>query len=138
MQSHCAQHVCVHVASINSSLVLFWSKNLFYKINNLVFLFMLDFLCFPPLFFVLTVFLCLSELGLLVKSCIDQGQLVPDDVMSRLILKDLRALENSSWLLDGGSSALFRTQTCWPFYYYYYRLSKKCETAGHMVLAVLS
>lgn len=42
-----------------------------------------------------------TELGLLVKSCIDQGQLVPDDVISRLILKDLRALENSSWLLDG-------------------------------------
>lgn len=47
--------------------------------------------------------MCLSELGLLVKSCLDQGQLVPDDVISRLILKDLRALENSSWLLDGGS-----------------------------------
>lgn len=45
----------------------------------------------------------LSELGLLMKSCIDQGQLVPDDVISRLILRDLRALENSSWLLDGGS-----------------------------------
>uniref|UniRef100_H3C4X7 GTP:AMP phosphotransferase AK3, mitochondrial n=1 Tax=Tetraodon nigroviridis TaxID=99883 RepID=H3C4X7_TETNG len=28
-------------------------------------------------------------------------KLVPDDVISRLILKDLRALENSSWLLDG-------------------------------------
>ncbi|TNM91855.1 GTP:AMP phosphotransferase AK3, mitochondrial [Takifugu flavidus] len=42
-----------------------------------------------------------TELGLLMKSCIDQGQLVPDDVISRLILKDLRALENSSWLLDG-------------------------------------
>lgn len=38
-----------------------------------------------------------------MKSCIDQGQLVPDDVISRLILKDLRALGNSSWLLDGGS-----------------------------------
>lgn len=41
-----------------------------------------------------------SELGLLMKSCIDQGQLVPDDVMSRLILSDLRALDQSSWLLD--------------------------------------
>ena len=50
--------------------------------------------------------LFLAELGLLMKACIDQGQLVPDDVISRLILKDLRALENSSWLLDGGAAAL--------------------------------
>ncbi|XP_076025279.1 GTP:AMP phosphotransferase AK3, mitochondrial [Genypterus blacodes] len=42
-----------------------------------------------------------TELGLLMKSCIDQGQLVPDGVMSRLILGDLRALGNTSWLLDG-------------------------------------
>ncbi|XP_008322757.1 GTP:AMP phosphotransferase AK3, mitochondrial [Cynoglossus semilaevis] len=42
-----------------------------------------------------------TELGLLLKSCIDLGQLVPDDVMSRLILSDLRATGQSSWLLDG-------------------------------------
>ncbi|KAK3550446.1 hypothetical protein QTP86_025724, partial [Hemibagrus guttatus] len=42
-----------------------------------------------------------SELGLLMKSCIDQGQLVPDDVISRLILASLRDMEHSSWLLDG-------------------------------------
>ncbi|KAL4004863.1 cytoplasmic polyadenylation element-binding protein [Sarotherodon galilaeus] len=42
-----------------------------------------------------------TELGLLMKSCIDQGQLVPDDVMSRLILNDLRAIDGTSWLLDG-------------------------------------
>ncbi|KAF4082728.1 hypothetical protein AMELA_G00154740 [Ameiurus melas] len=42
-----------------------------------------------------------SELGLLMKSCIDQGQLVPDDVISRLILASLRDMEKSSWLLDG-------------------------------------
>lgn len=43
-----------------------------------------------------------TELGLLMKSCIDQGQLVPDDVISRIILKDLKSLEQgSSWLLDG-------------------------------------
>nr|XP_029133915.1 GTP:AMP phosphotransferase AK3, mitochondrial isoform X2 [Labrus bergylta] len=42
-----------------------------------------------------------TELGLLMKSCIDQGQLIPDDVMSRLILSDLRATDQSSWLLDG-------------------------------------
>ncbi|KAI5099457.1 GTP:AMP phosphotransferase AK3, mitochondrial, partial [Silurus meridionalis] len=42
-----------------------------------------------------------SELGLLMKSCIDQGQLVPDDVISRLILASLRDMGQSSWLLDG-------------------------------------
>ncbi|XP_034565230.1 GTP:AMP phosphotransferase AK3, mitochondrial [Notolabrus celidotus] len=42
-----------------------------------------------------------TEFGLLMKSCIDQGQLVPDDVMTRLILSDLRAIDQSSWLLDG-------------------------------------
>ncbi|KAM4635707.1 GTP:AMP phosphotransferase AK3, mitochondrial [Polymixia lowei] len=42
-----------------------------------------------------------TELGLLMKSCMDQGQLAPDDVMSRLILSDLRAMDQTSWLLDG-------------------------------------
>jgi len=41
-----------------------------------------------------------TELGLLLKACIDQGQLVPDDVISRLILSNLRNI-NTSWLLDG-------------------------------------
>ncbi|XP_042588171.1 GTP:AMP phosphotransferase AK3, mitochondrial [Cyprinus carpio] len=42
-----------------------------------------------------------TDLGLLMKSCIDQGQLVPDDVISRLVLSSLRGLEQTSWLLDG-------------------------------------
>ncbi|MBN3276273.1 KAD3 phosphotransferase, partial [Polyodon spathula] len=42
-----------------------------------------------------------TEVGLLVKSYIDQGQLVPDDVITRLILHDLKGLEQCSWLLDG-------------------------------------
>uniref|UniRef100_A0A1A8LVV7 Adenylate kinase 3 n=1 Tax=Nothobranchius pienaari TaxID=704102 RepID=A0A1A8LVV7_9TELE len=42
-----------------------------------------------------------TELGLLMKSCIDQGQLVPDAIMSRLILNDLRRIDSSGWLLDG-------------------------------------
>ncbi|KAL2100526.1 hypothetical protein ACEWY4_004920 [Coilia grayii] len=42
-----------------------------------------------------------TELGLLLKACIDQGQLVPDDVISRLILSNLRHMQDSSWLLDG-------------------------------------
>nr|XP_057912199.1 GTP:AMP phosphotransferase AK3, mitochondrial [Doryrhamphus excisus] len=42
-----------------------------------------------------------TELGLLMKASIDQGQLVPDHVISRLILRDLKAIPQSSWLLDG-------------------------------------
>ncbi|KAJ7986879.1 hypothetical protein DPEC_G00332980 [Dallia pectoralis] len=42
-----------------------------------------------------------TELGLLMKSCIDQGQLVPDDIMSRIILTEMRNMDQSSWLLDG-------------------------------------
>ncbi|XP_026863120.1 GTP:AMP phosphotransferase AK3, mitochondrial [Electrophorus electricus] len=42
-----------------------------------------------------------TELGLLMKSCIDQGQLVPDDIISRLVLAKLRDMDHSSWLLDG-------------------------------------
>lgn len=56
-----------------------------------------DFLTFYLFFWSLSL-----ELGLLMKSCIDQGQLVPDDVISRLILSDLRGLGQCSWLLDGG------------------------------------
>ncbi|XP_013859346.1 GTP:AMP phosphotransferase AK3, mitochondrial [Austrofundulus limnaeus] len=42
-----------------------------------------------------------TELGLLMKSCIDQGQLVPDAIMSRIILSNLRRIDHSGWLLDG-------------------------------------
>uniref|UniRef100_A0A1A8HN60 GTP:AMP phosphotransferase AK3, mitochondrial n=1 Tax=Nothobranchius korthausae TaxID=1143690 RepID=A0A1A8HN60_9TELE len=42
-----------------------------------------------------------TELGLLMKSCIDQGRLVPDAIMSRLILNDLRRIDSGGWLLDG-------------------------------------
>ncbi|KAI1904800.1 hypothetical protein AGOR_G00009410 [Albula goreensis] len=42
-----------------------------------------------------------TEIGLLMKSCIDQGQLVPDDIITRLILVELRNMGQSSWLLDG-------------------------------------
>ncbi|KAL6472793.1 hypothetical protein MHYP_G00189810 [Metynnis hypsauchen] len=42
-----------------------------------------------------------TELGLLVKSCIDQGQLIPDDVISRLMLSNFKDMDQCSWLLDG-------------------------------------
>uniref|UniRef100_H3A640 GTP:AMP phosphotransferase AK3, mitochondrial n=2 Tax=Latimeria chalumnae TaxID=7897 RepID=H3A640_LATCH len=42
-----------------------------------------------------------TEIGLLAKSYIDQGQLVPDEVMTRLIMQELKKLEQHHWLLDG-------------------------------------
>ncbi|CAH1243780.1 AK4 [Branchiostoma lanceolatum] len=39
--------------------------------------------------------------GLEAKKFIDQGALVPDDVMVQLILNELREITNHSWLLDG-------------------------------------
>ncbi|XP_045548506.1 GTP:AMP phosphotransferase AK3, mitochondrial isoform X1 [Salmo salar] len=52
-----------------------------------------------------------TELGLLMKSCIDQGQLVPDDVISRLILTEMRSIEQSSWLLDGFPRTVAQAET---------------------------
>nr|XP_033781461.1 GTP:AMP phosphotransferase AK3, mitochondrial [Geotrypetes seraphini] len=42
-----------------------------------------------------------SEIGLVAKSFIDQGQLVPDDVMMQLILRELNNMDQRHWLLDG-------------------------------------
>lgn len=74
-------------------IVHFLTQTFFLSLSHVLFVF-----CFLLLF--------VSELGLLMKACIDQGQLVPDDVMSRLILNDLRAIDGGSWLLDGKFSQL--------------------------------
>jgi len=42
-----------------------------------------------------------SDVGILAKKFIDQGTLVPDNVMVDLITSELRTLKDSSWLLDG-------------------------------------
>lgn len=42
-----------------------------------------------------------AEIGVLAKTFIDQGKLIPDDVMTRLALHELRNLTQVSWLLDG-------------------------------------
>uniref|UniRef100_A0A8C5LN24 Adenylate kinase 3 n=1 Tax=Leptobrachium leishanense TaxID=445787 RepID=A0A8C5LN24_9ANUR len=42
-----------------------------------------------------------TEIGLVAKSYIDQGQLVPDDVITKLILKELNTMRSNNWLLDG-------------------------------------
>ncbi|XP_018417550.1 PREDICTED: GTP:AMP phosphotransferase AK3, mitochondrial isoform X1 [Nanorana parkeri] len=42
-----------------------------------------------------------TEIGIVAKSCIDQGQLVPDDVITHLILQELNNIGEHNWLLDG-------------------------------------
>ncbi|XP_045158212.2 GTP:AMP phosphotransferase AK3, mitochondrial-like [Mercenaria mercenaria] len=42
-----------------------------------------------------------TEAGLAAKKYIDQGSLVPDNVMVNLIVDELHQIKTSSWLLDG-------------------------------------
>uniref|UniRef100_A0A8C5XQZ8 Adenylate kinase 3 n=1 Tax=Microcebus murinus TaxID=30608 RepID=A0A8C5XQZ8_MICMU len=42
-----------------------------------------------------------TEIGVLAKAFIDQGKLIPEDVMTRLALHELKNLTQYSWLLDG-------------------------------------
>ncbi|NXR98094.1 KAD3 phosphotransferase, partial [Oxylabes madagascariensis] len=47
-----------------------------------------------------------TEVGILAKSYIDQGQLIPDDIMTQLMLNEIKGLDRYNWLLDGKLS-------CW-------------------------
>ncbi|XP_037757812.1 GTP:AMP phosphotransferase AK3, mitochondrial isoform X2 [Chelonia mydas] len=42
-----------------------------------------------------------TEVGVIAKTYIDQGQLIPDDIMTRLMLNELKNLYQYHWLLDG-------------------------------------
>ncbi|KAM3937698.1 GTP:AMP phosphotransferase AK3, mitochondrial [Leptodactylus fuscus] len=42
-----------------------------------------------------------TEIGILAKTYIEQGQLVPDDVITRLIVQELNNFGEHNWLLDG-------------------------------------
>nr|XP_020657200.1 GTP:AMP phosphotransferase AK3, mitochondrial [Pogona vitticeps] len=42
-----------------------------------------------------------TEIGILAKSYIDQGRLIPDDIMTQLMLSALRTLDQNHLLLDG-------------------------------------
>ncbi|XP_003216610.1 GTP:AMP phosphotransferase AK3, mitochondrial isoform X1 [Anolis carolinensis] len=42
-----------------------------------------------------------TEIGIIAKSYIDQGQLIPDDIMTQLMLNELKSLEKNNLLLDG-------------------------------------
>lgn len=47
------------------------------------------------------ILLTFAEVGILAKSYIDQGRLIPDDIMTRLMLNELKGLDQYNWLLDG-------------------------------------
>lgn len=47
------------------------------------------------------ILLTFTEVGILAKSYIDQGRLIPDDIMTRLMLNELKGLDRYNWLLDG-------------------------------------
>ncbi|XP_037980579.1 GTP:AMP phosphotransferase AK3, mitochondrial isoform X1 [Motacilla alba alba] len=42
-----------------------------------------------------------TEVGILAKSYIDQGQLIPDHIMTQLMLNEIKDLDQYNWLLDG-------------------------------------
>ncbi|XP_074389158.1 GTP:AMP phosphotransferase AK3, mitochondrial isoform X2 [Zonotrichia albicollis] len=42
-----------------------------------------------------------TEVGILAKSYIDQGQLIPDHIMTQLMLNEIKGLDQYNWLLDG-------------------------------------
>ncbi|XP_036289852.1 GTP:AMP phosphotransferase AK3, mitochondrial isoform X1 [Pipistrellus kuhlii] len=42
-----------------------------------------------------------TEIGVLAKTFIEQGKLIPDDIMTRLALNELKNLTQYNWLLDG-------------------------------------
>ncbi|KAM6468450.1 GTP:AMP phosphotransferase AK3, mitochondrial [Liasis olivaceus] len=42
-----------------------------------------------------------TEIGMLAKSYIEQGQLIPDDIMTQLMLSQLKTLDQNHLLLDG-------------------------------------
>lgn len=44
-----------------------------------------------------------TEIGIIAKTYIDQGRLIPDDIMTQLILSELQTLEQHHLLLDGKS-----------------------------------
>lgn len=57
---------------------------------------------------VLSVSCCfdISEAGMLAKKYIEKGLLVPDHVMTRLLLPRLEEIARHSWLLDGRSGVV--------------------------------
>ncbi|KAM4739186.1 adenylate kinase 4, mitochondrial isoform 1-T1 [Anableps anableps] len=51
-----------------------------------------------------------TEAGVLAKTYIERGMLVPDQVMTKLMLPKLEQMRNHSWLLDGFPRTLAQAQ----------------------------
>lgn len=51
--------------------------------------------------YVWNIYFVIADAGQEAKGYIDQGKLVPDNVMVELILNELHNMRTDSWLLDG-------------------------------------
>ena len=49
----------------------------------------------------MTIDVDVAEFGLMAKAFMDEGKLVPDDVMTKVMVDELKKFEKDSWLLDG-------------------------------------
>ncbi|CAH0722736.1 unnamed protein product, partial [Brenthis ino] len=54
-----------------------------------------------------------TELGKEVKKYINEGKLVPDDVMIKFMTSELKKVESKSWLLDGFPRTVAQANALW-------------------------
>ncbi|XP_023940124.2 GTP:AMP phosphotransferase AK3, mitochondrial [Bicyclus anynana] len=54
-----------------------------------------------------------TDLGKEVKSYLNEGKLVPDDVMIKFMIAELRKVENKPWLLDGFPRTVAQANALW-------------------------
>lgn len=54
-----------------------------------------------------------TALGKEVKKYLDEGKLVPDDVIIKFMLTELKAVGNKSWLLDGFPRTVEQANSLW-------------------------
>ena len=68
---------------------------------------------------------------MLAKTFIDQGKLIPDDVMTRLSLHELKNLTQYNWLLDGKWSVVkipaILNDECWQEKNYFMSYGKSAR-----------
>nr|XP_004924647.2 GTP:AMP phosphotransferase AK3, mitochondrial [Bombyx mori] len=54
-----------------------------------------------------------TELGKEVKAYLDEGKLVPDDLMIKFMIKELKEVNNKPWLLDGFPRTVEQANALW-------------------------
>ncbi|XP_018325986.1 GTP:AMP phosphotransferase AK3, mitochondrial [Agrilus planipennis] len=54
-----------------------------------------------------------TSLGVEAKKYINEGKLVPDELITKFILNEIKQCNSKSWLLDGFPRTLFQAQTLW-------------------------